>query len=414
LSYEGLDVFNSGTPYNSNWVSQGADAGKYTNDQIAAIRILVMEPTTEGPRKWFNHANERLRILGEIPVRKTNADGSAVLDPEGNPDTSFWARVPADTPITFQMIDSQGRLLSMAQTWHQVRPGEKRVDCGGCHAHSQAPLAFERTAAASQPPVDLTRSPVRDVEFVRDIRPMLQRRCVSCHRGANPPAGLGLDAQESVRGAYPDDDAPLPKDYAVLARNAAGAHGGYKALKPWYVFPNAGRYIRKFQSRRSLLVWKLAGARLDGWTNGQWPTETVPGDASTLPKGASIDMADVDYTDSTNHASMLSPDEQRMIATWIDLGAPIDLGGGFWDDEIRPTLTLKHVDGALMVGAADAYSGLDERSLEVTANRSRMRLTPLADGRWSAPFKGNATVVAKVKDRAGNWTQQTLRFRAVQ
>jgi hypothetical protein len=36
----------------------------------------------------------------------------------------------------------------MAQTWHQVRPGEIRNDCGGCHAHSQQPTDFNRTAAA--------------------------------------------------------------------------------------------------------------------------------------------------------------------------------------------------------------------------------------------------------------------------
>ncbi len=45
---------------------------------------------------------------------------------------------------------------------------------------------------------------------------------------------------------------------------------------------NASRYIRMFQSRRSLLVWKIFGERLDGWTNDDFPTETTPGDARTL------------------------------------------------------------------------------------------------------------------------------------
>ncbi len=45
------------------------------------------------------------------------------------------------------MLDRNGLVLTMAQTWHQVRPGEVRTDCGGCHAHSQLPLEFERTAA---------------------------------------------------------------------------------------------------------------------------------------------------------------------------------------------------------------------------------------------------------------------------
>ena len=61
-----------------------------------------------------------------------------MLDPDGNPDTSFLAKIPADTPFTFQTLDSDGMVLNMAQTWHQVRPGEMRNDCGGCHAHSQA------------------------------------------------------------------------------------------------------------------------------------------------------------------------------------------------------------------------------------------------------------------------------------
>ncbi len=57
-----------------NWSVQGADAGLYENDEIHAIRILLLEPTSEtrppGGRTYYNHARERMRILGEIPVRK--------------------------------------------------------------------------------------------------------------------------------------------------------------------------------------------------------------------------------------------------------------------------------------------------------------------------------------------------------
>ena len=164
-TFDGLDAFNTGeNGQRSNWVKQGADAGLYTNDDIHAVRILAMEPTTHrsygpnaGQRSFYNHANERLRILGEIPLRKFDAGGTPILDPDGNPDTSFLAKIPADTPFTFQTLDSNGMVLNMAQTWHQVRPGEIRNDCGGCHAHSQKPLAFEhdRGGAARLPVVDL-------------------------------------------------------------------------------------------------------------------------------------------------------------------------------------------------------------------------------------------------------------------
>ena len=155
--YLGLDPFNTSENGASlNWFNQGADAGQYGNDDIHAIRILVMEPTTDRNRGGYphdgrlfsSHAMERLRILGEIPVRKFDKDGKQPIDPDGNPDTSFLAKIPADTPFTFQTLDKDGMVLNMAQTWHQVRPGEVRNNCGGCHAHSQAPTPFEKTAAA--------------------------------------------------------------------------------------------------------------------------------------------------------------------------------------------------------------------------------------------------------------------------
>src|SRR5262249_58468972 len=77
----------------------------------------------------------------------------------GNPDTVSRAKIPADIAWTFQTLDKDGMLLNMAQTWHQLRPGEVRNDCGGCHAHSQKPTAFKDTYAARPDyvPFDLTQ-----------------------------------------------------------------------------------------------------------------------------------------------------------------------------------------------------------------------------------------------------------------
>src|SRR5262249_26146080 len=171
--------FKQPVPYDmgwQNWRSQGADAGLYANEDIHAVRILVMDPTTDrrnGPkagRLVRSHAQERLRILGEIPVRhfikkdqgrrkdeksrnKVHPSSYSLhssgqpLDPDGNPDTSFLAKIPADVAWTFQTLDKHGMVLNMAQTWHQLRPGEVRTNCRGCHAHSQRPTPFAKTAA---------------------------------------------------------------------------------------------------------------------------------------------------------------------------------------------------------------------------------------------------------------------------
>ncbi len=409
-TFDGLDAFNtSENGQSSNWEWQGAEAGRFGNDDIWAIRLVALEPNTHrsyGPhegRHFDNHANERHRILGEIPVRKFDAGGDPVLDPEGNPDTSFLAKVPADTPFTFQMLDRNGSLLAMAQTWHQVRPGEVRADCGGCHAHSQPPLPFEQTAAAQpdyeiydlsemtplltrdaqgQPALRLVEAPVVDVEFYRDIRPLLERSCVICHtqNDPDPPGNLVLD-DTALYGS-------LPGDYLRLAADQEAAWGYPPVIvNGTWRQTNASRYVRAFQSRRSLLLWKIVGERLDGWTNDDHPTESVPGDAETLPEGADPNEADLDFTGSImpppGSAPELSIDEKMLFARWIDLGAPIDTGlatgddgFGWFLDDLRPTLTVAEPRagenpggvGAIRFGLADANSGIDLAALSVTAD----------------------------------------------
>ena len=59
----------------TNWIVQGADAGLYANSDIHAIRILRhgadhRAALHRAGRRFYNHAGERLRILGEFPVRK--------------------------------------------------------------------------------------------------------------------------------------------------------------------------------------------------------------------------------------------------------------------------------------------------------------------------------------------------------
>jgi len=405
-TFDGLDAFNTGeNGQSSNWSTQGSDAGKYSNDDIWAIRIVGMEPHSHrsyGPhegRKFTSHAEERLRVLGEIPVRKFDAGNQPILDSEGNPDTSFLTKIVADSPFTFQMLDRNGMVLTMAQTWHQVRPGEMRADCGGCHAHSQLPLAFASTAAAqpSYPIYDLSRvtpllsqdangdptlhvenTPLMTVEFLRDVRPLLQQKCVSCHQGANPPGRL--DLSDTTVGSD-----GLPGDYRRLAADSSAQFGYPPVISngTWRQ-TNASRYIRMFQSRRSLLIWKLFGQRLDGWSNADHPTESVPGDPSTLPNGADPNAADLDYSGTMmpppgSPVAPLTADERLTFVRWIDLGCPVDTGDpryGWFLDDLKPTVALSaprpHANasplGEIRFGLADANSGIDLSTLHVSAD----------------------------------------------
>src|SRR5262249_31803823 len=127
--YRGLGALYAYNPSEANWQAQGGEAGFYSNSDIHAVRILALEGRTDprssskGTSRFWNGAAEPMRILAEIPLRKF-LNGKEPLDPDGNPDTSFLAKIPADIPFTFQTLDKHGMVLNMAQTWHQVRPGE--------------------------------------------------------------------------------------------------------------------------------------------------------------------------------------------------------------------------------------------------------------------------------------------------
>src|SRR5262249_33180319 len=155
---------------------------------------------------------------------------------------------------------------------------------------------------------------------------------------------------------------------------------------------NASRYIREFQSRRSLLIWKIYGERLDGWTNDDFPTEKTPGDATTLMwKGKAIaatpqnrNLADLDYLPPPcpppdGKVPPVSDEEKRTFVRWIDLGCPIDLdydaanskerGYGWMLDDNRPTLTVTYPTpnantklDRILIGMHDYDTGLDMKS----------------------------------------------------
>jgi hypothetical protein len=393
----------------NGWDDQGADAGIYENSDIHAVRIVLQEPNVrEDQWRFFNFAHERMRILGEVPVRKFNgepgasATGGQPLDPDGNPDTSFLAKIPADHSFTFQTLDRNGLVLNMAQTWHQVRPGEVRQDCGGCHAHSQAPTSFEQTAAArpDYKVFDLTKTTplltsrardesgkqwdtasetglrfekrIRDVEYWRDVRPILRRSCAACH---------GKQASEPAAGLVLDDDTLVPGGSYTLPRRLSRTYRDL-ALNP--------RYIRPLQARTSLLTWKLFGRRMDGrpeqahwYASGK--AETRPFRAAPMPPPDAVAGAYKGPGGKAIQVAPLSDEDRRTLIRWIDLGCSIDLRfdpertephTSPFTDRTPPTLTVAHPRpgpntgpfSRIVIGMADAASGLDLSSFSVTAD----------------------------------------------
>ncbi|MCY2996255.1 MAG: hypothetical protein NTY19_51660 [Planctomycetota bacterium] len=116
-------------------------------------------------------------VLGTAQV---HADGSAFF------------RVPARTPVYFQALDEQGYAVQTMRSWTTLMPGENQA-CVGCHEHKNSVPRAQRGAAlalrAGPRTLEPFYGPPRGFSFAREIQPILDRQCASCHTGqqAKPP-----------------------------------------------------------------------------------------------------------------------------------------------------------------------------------------------------------------------------------
>ncbi|MFH1265470.1 MAG: hypothetical protein ABIK89_07050, partial [Planctomycetota bacterium] len=128
------------------------------------------------------------RVIGEVPVE---ADGSAHF------------RVPADTPVYFQLLDENHMELRRMRSFISFQPGEVR-GCHGCHEsraetprnlNGPFPLAMAREPSVPAVP------PWGDkpISFLRDVQPVFDSHCVECHGGLKPDADLDLSAGLTAR-----------------------------------------------------------------------------------------------------------------------------------------------------------------------------------------------------------------------
>jgi hypothetical protein len=223
-------------------------------------RLLILEqlpkPANFSGGMWPTSAGGTFtlaRILGTVPVE---------------PDGSAYFEVPAMRSLFFVALDEHDLAVKRMQSFVSVAPGET-IGCVGCHEPRLRPPLPQAAGAAL-----LSRSPRRiepfddlpDVmDFPRDVQPILDRHCVSCH---NPDR---MDGKIDLCG----DHTPL---FSVSYRNLL-QHG----------LISDGRN-------------ELYGNR---------PPRSLGSAASRL----------LEYLDGTHHGAELSEQERTTLRLWIDASA---------------------------------------------------------------------------------------------
>jgi hypothetical protein len=197
------------------------------------------------------------RVLGTVPVE---SDGSANF------------HVPAHRQLFFVALDEKDMSVKRMQSFASVMPGEV-LGCVGCHEpRTRAPEHhFARNLEALRRPPSKIQ-PFEDhpdvLDFPRDIQPILDRHCISCHGYEERKGGvlLGGDLGPTWSHAY----------FSLLAwRQVADGHNGLGNQPPRALGSSASALLKKVDGShkdvqispsewRTLWLWIESGAPYAG------------------------------------------------------------------------------------------------------------------------------------------------------
>jgi hypothetical protein len=232
-------------------------------------------------------------VLGETPVYE---DGSAAFE------------VPARMPVYFQAIDANGHVVQTMRSWSTLMPGEV-LSCIGCHEdkNSAVPprqrqaLALKAGIRPLQPFYDVSN---RGFSFPQIIQPILNGKCVSCHRGeGNRPLDLRAtpvwdpQARKSWNQAY----------HALISTDRAAPPAN-----------DTNQVLNLVDERSRYLNW------ISRWS--------VPTMIPPYSHGSSRSPL-IELLKKGHEKVVLTREELDKIACWIDLALP---HSGFWTEGMTP------------------------------------------------------------------------------
>jgi len=219
------------------------------------------------------------RVVGTVPVEE---DGSAKF------------RIPANTPISLQPLDEEGKALQLMRSWLTAMPGEI-VSCAGCHERQNTTPPMKATLAANKPPEDIRPwyGPVRGFSYPREVQPVIDRYCVGCHNGRPQPDGTTI---ADLRGDVKIDD------WAQITPGRGGNRGGKFSVG----YAELHRYVRRPGIESDYHMLEPMEFHAD-------TTQLV----QMLKKG--------------HHNVRLDPEAWDRLITWIDLNCPYH---GTWGEEL--------------------------------------------------------------------------------
>ncbi len=240
---------------------------------IKELRIIQVLPKTtpapNDPRIGIGNQAGARAVLGTVPVEE---DGSVFFE------------APVGKAIYFQALDASGMAVQSMRSVTYVHAGEQ-LTCQGCHERKLRSVGQSPSTpkALSRPPSRITPEPEgsNPFSFVRLVQPVLDAKCVECHRDEE-----AIDLTGEPAGGF---------GWTRSYHNLAEKFGFY--------FDSTNGSIARDGSR------------------------TVPGEFGA--KGSKL----LGYLGEAHHGVRLTEEERRRITLWLDANS--DFFGAYEDTQAQ-------------------------------------------------------------------------------
>ena len=202
----------------------GVPRGTVKELRIFAYEYAYIKSPSDHTAQGIQSGWDIKRLLGTVPIEE---DGSVKF------------RIPANTPISIQPLDSEGRAIQWMRSWLTGMPGET-VSCVGCHEDQNKIALPKNTIASSTTEVKEIQAPeggVHSVNFEMDIQPILDRACVACH---NEKSSLNF------KKGNMDEEVGLSKSYLAFHPyvNRQGPEADALVMRPYEYHASTSELIR--------------------------------------------------------------------------------------------------------------------------------------------------------------------------
>lgn len=210
----------------------GVPRGEVKELRVLAYEYAYLKSPSNHEAQGIQSGWDIKRLLGTVPVEK---DGSAMFT------------VPANTPISLQPLDEEGRAVQWMRSWFTAMPGEV-VSCVGCHEDQNSMPMPKRVQASMKAPVPITKPEggPRSFTFDLEIQPILDRACIACHDGKTKPDFRGFPEEKRIPMLSDHGNRNLSPSYMAFHPfvNRQGPEADIAVMKPYEYHASTSEVVK--------------------------------------------------------------------------------------------------------------------------------------------------------------------------